>query len=152
MPDSHLIQEKFSQMDILVLMTSAICHDLDHPGYNNTYVWDFFLVSTLKSAPSLRGNIAYPSTALRRSCQPRSLTLQDAVPNFWTLYRVPGLPWKGTSKATKKHREPQFLKVHGSTSLLPPREGGKWDPTPFSARMLPLQATAKGIGREPGLE
>lgn len=32
------LQEKFSQMDILVLMTAAICHDLDHPGYNNTYV------------------------------------------------------------------------------------------------------------------
>ncbi|KAK2089887.1 hypothetical protein P7K49_032553 [Saguinus oedipus] len=31
------IQEKFSQMDILILMTAAICHDLDHPGYNNTY-------------------------------------------------------------------------------------------------------------------
>ncbi|XP_031815085.1 high affinity cGMP-specific 3',5'-cyclic phosphodiesterase 9A isoform X1 [Sarcophilus harrisii] len=31
------LQEKFSQMDILVLMTAAICHDLDHPGYNNTY-------------------------------------------------------------------------------------------------------------------
>ncbi|XP_057401484.1 high affinity cGMP-specific 3',5'-cyclic phosphodiesterase 9A isoform X4 [Balaenoptera acutorostrata] len=29
--------EKFSQMDILILMTAAICHDLDHPGYNNTY-------------------------------------------------------------------------------------------------------------------
>lgn len=42
-------------MDILVLMTAAICHDLDHPGYNNTYVWGFFLVSSLKSAPSPRG-------------------------------------------------------------------------------------------------
>uniref|UniRef100_A0A8C5LAX2 Phosphodiesterase n=1 Tax=Jaculus jaculus TaxID=51337 RepID=A0A8C5LAX2_JACJA len=31
------LQEKFSQMDILVLMTAAICHDLDHPGFNNTY-------------------------------------------------------------------------------------------------------------------
>ncbi|XP_068930915.1 high affinity cGMP-specific 3',5'-cyclic phosphodiesterase 9A isoform X1 [Petaurus breviceps papuanus] len=31
------LQEKFSQMDILVLMTAAVCHDLDHPGYNNTY-------------------------------------------------------------------------------------------------------------------
>ncbi|XP_048202139.1 high affinity cGMP-specific 3',5'-cyclic phosphodiesterase 9A isoform X1 [Perognathus longimembris pacificus] len=31
------LQEKLSQMDILVLMTAAICHDLDHPGYNNTY-------------------------------------------------------------------------------------------------------------------
>uniref|UniRef100_A0A2K5PA24 Phosphodiesterase n=1 Tax=Cebus imitator TaxID=2715852 RepID=A0A2K5PA24_CEBIM len=31
------LQEKFSQTDILILMTAAICHDLDHPGYNNTY-------------------------------------------------------------------------------------------------------------------
>ncbi|XP_038616340.1 high affinity cGMP-specific 3',5'-cyclic phosphodiesterase 9A isoform X1 [Tachyglossus aculeatus] len=31
------LQEKFSQMDILILMTASICHDLDHPGYNNTY-------------------------------------------------------------------------------------------------------------------
>ncbi|KAK2509224.1 hypothetical protein MC885_009192 [Smutsia gigantea] len=31
------LQEKFSQMDILTLMTAAICHDLDHPGHNNTY-------------------------------------------------------------------------------------------------------------------
>lgn len=37
-PTLSLIQEKFSQMDILTLMTAAICHDLDHPGYNNTYV------------------------------------------------------------------------------------------------------------------
>lgn len=47
-------------MDILVLMTAAICHDLDHPGYNNTYVWDFFLGSPLKSVPSLRGSSACP--------------------------------------------------------------------------------------------
>ncbi|XP_012590418.1 PREDICTED: high affinity cGMP-specific 3',5'-cyclic phosphodiesterase 9A, partial [Condylura cristata] len=31
------LQEKLSQMDILALMTASICHDLDHPGYNNTY-------------------------------------------------------------------------------------------------------------------
>ncbi|NXQ98111.1 PDE9A phosphodiesterase, partial [Sagittarius serpentarius] len=31
------LQEKFSQIDILILMTAAVCHDLDHPGYNNTY-------------------------------------------------------------------------------------------------------------------
>nr|XP_040143012.1 high affinity cGMP-specific 3',5'-cyclic phosphodiesterase 9A isoform X1 [Ictidomys tridecemlineatus] len=31
------LQEKFSQVDIMVLMTAAVCHDLDHPGYNNTY-------------------------------------------------------------------------------------------------------------------
>ncbi|XP_053162444.1 high affinity cGMP-specific 3',5'-cyclic phosphodiesterase 9A isoform X3 [Hemicordylus capensis] len=28
---------KISQMDILMLMTASVCHDLDHPGYNNTY-------------------------------------------------------------------------------------------------------------------
>uniref|UniRef100_A0A803TK48 Phosphodiesterase n=1 Tax=Anolis carolinensis TaxID=28377 RepID=A0A803TK48_ANOCA len=31
------LQVKISQMDILILMTASICHDLDHPGYNNTY-------------------------------------------------------------------------------------------------------------------
>lgn len=30
-------QERFTQMDVLILMTAAVCHDLDHPGYNNTY-------------------------------------------------------------------------------------------------------------------
>ncbi|XP_044298623.1 high affinity cGMP-specific 3',5'-cyclic phosphodiesterase 9A [Varanus komodoensis] len=31
------LQVKLSQMDILMLMTASVCHDLDHPGYNNTY-------------------------------------------------------------------------------------------------------------------
>uniref|UniRef100_A0A8C6XWC2 Phosphodiesterase n=1 Tax=Naja naja TaxID=35670 RepID=A0A8C6XWC2_NAJNA len=31
------LQAKISQMDILILMTASVCHDLDHPGYNNTY-------------------------------------------------------------------------------------------------------------------
>uniref|UniRef100_A0A665W0Y1 High affinity cGMP-specific 3',5'-cyclic phosphodiesterase 9A n=1 Tax=Echeneis naucrates TaxID=173247 RepID=A0A665W0Y1_ECHNA len=31
------LQEKFAQVDILILMTAAVCHDLDHPGFNNTY-------------------------------------------------------------------------------------------------------------------
>lgn len=26
--------------DMCILMTAAVCHDLDHPGYNNTYVTD----------------------------------------------------------------------------------------------------------------
>ncbi|TNN03683.1 hypothetical protein fugu_000712 [Takifugu bimaculatus] len=30
------LQEKLSQLDILILMTAAVCHDLDHPGFNNT--------------------------------------------------------------------------------------------------------------------
>jgi len=24
--------------DMCILVTAAVCHDLDHPGYNNTYV------------------------------------------------------------------------------------------------------------------
>ncbi|XP_031725831.1 high affinity cGMP-specific 3',5'-cyclic phosphodiesterase 9A [Anarrhichthys ocellatus] len=31
------LQEKFTQVDLLILMTAAVCHDLDHPGFNNTY-------------------------------------------------------------------------------------------------------------------
>lgn len=31
------MQEKFTQVDVLILMTAAVCHDLDHPGFNNTY-------------------------------------------------------------------------------------------------------------------
>ncbi|XP_031549446.1 high affinity cGMP-specific 3',5'-cyclic phosphodiesterase 9A-like, partial [Actinia tenebrosa] len=35
----HLCQltEKLTKQDILILLTACICHDLDHPGYNNTY-------------------------------------------------------------------------------------------------------------------
>ncbi|XP_063744723.1 high affinity cGMP-specific 3',5'-cyclic phosphodiesterase 9A isoform X4 [Eleginops maclovinus] len=31
------LQERFTQVDVLILMTAAVCHDLDHPGFNNTY-------------------------------------------------------------------------------------------------------------------
>ncbi|XP_037831865.1 high affinity cGMP-specific 3',5'-cyclic phosphodiesterase 9A isoform X2 [Kryptolebias marmoratus] len=31
------LQEKFTQVEILILMTAAVCHDLDHPGFNNKY-------------------------------------------------------------------------------------------------------------------
>ncbi|KAJ7384258.1 High affinity cAMP-specific and IBMX-insensitive 3',5'-cyclic phosphodiesterase 9A [Desmophyllum pertusum] len=31
------LKDLLSQMDLLVLMTACICHDLDHPGFNNTY-------------------------------------------------------------------------------------------------------------------
>ena len=35
-----LLTEMTSKLDcyeVLTLMLSALCHDLDHPGYNNTY-------------------------------------------------------------------------------------------------------------------
>lgn len=46
-------------MDILILMTAAICHDLDHPGYNNTYVHDFSLSRffLLKGSLVVRGDL-----------------------------------------------------------------------------------------------
>jgi high affinity cGMP-specific 3',5'-cyclic phosphodiesterase 9 len=29
--------EKLGELDVLILLISCICHDLDHPGYNNIY-------------------------------------------------------------------------------------------------------------------
>ncbi|XP_025084324.1 high affinity cGMP-specific 3',5'-cyclic phosphodiesterase 9A-like isoform X1 [Pomacea canaliculata] len=31
------LPSKLDPLEILILLTSAICHDLDHPGYNNAY-------------------------------------------------------------------------------------------------------------------
>jgi len=31
------LQDVLSKRDICVLITACVCHDLDHPGYNNTY-------------------------------------------------------------------------------------------------------------------
>ena len=31
------LEEYFEPFELLVLILSAICHDLDHPGYNNAY-------------------------------------------------------------------------------------------------------------------
>ncbi|TDG96068.1 hypothetical protein EPR50_G00235800 [Perca flavescens] len=31
------LQSKIARIDLLIMLTSALCHDLDHPGYNNVY-------------------------------------------------------------------------------------------------------------------
>ena len=31
------LQSLLDDIDVMILLTSAICHDLDHPGYNNAY-------------------------------------------------------------------------------------------------------------------
>jgi high affinity cGMP-specific 3',5'-cyclic phosphodiesterase 9 len=31
------LQDNLTPLDLAILMTSAICHDLDHPGYSNSY-------------------------------------------------------------------------------------------------------------------
>ena len=35
----HLLnlQAVFSQLELAILLTAAICHDIDHPGFNNKY-------------------------------------------------------------------------------------------------------------------
>ncbi len=32
------LPETFTKLEIAVLITAAVCHDLDHPGYNNKFV------------------------------------------------------------------------------------------------------------------
>jgi hypothetical protein len=31
------LPEKLGDLETLILLTSCICHDLDHPGFNNIY-------------------------------------------------------------------------------------------------------------------
>ncbi|XP_049426033.1 high affinity cGMP-specific 3',5'-cyclic phosphodiesterase 9A-like isoform X1 [Epinephelus fuscoguttatus] len=31
------LRSKIAKIDLLIMLTSALCHDLDHPGYNNVY-------------------------------------------------------------------------------------------------------------------
>ncbi|XP_068447018.1 high affinity cGMP-specific 3',5'-cyclic phosphodiesterase 9A-like isoform X1 [Clinocottus analis] len=31
------LRSKISRIDLLIMLTSALCHDLDHPGYNNSF-------------------------------------------------------------------------------------------------------------------
>ncbi|XP_056157562.1 high affinity cGMP-specific 3',5'-cyclic phosphodiesterase 9A-like [Lampris incognitus] len=31
------LRDKFEKIDLFIMLTSALCHDLDHPGYNNVY-------------------------------------------------------------------------------------------------------------------
>lgn len=37
------LQEKLDEIELLILLVAAICHDLDHPGYNNAYQVHFHL-------------------------------------------------------------------------------------------------------------
>lgn len=31
------LRAKIDSIDLLIMLTSAVCHDLDHTGYNNAY-------------------------------------------------------------------------------------------------------------------
>jgi high affinity cGMP-specific 3',5'-cyclic phosphodiesterase 9 len=31
------LRNRLGDLEVLILITSCICHDLDHPGYNNIY-------------------------------------------------------------------------------------------------------------------
>ncbi|MEQ2276358.1 hypothetical protein XENORESO_018491 [Xenotaenia resolanae] len=34
------LKSKMENIDLLIMLTSAVCHDLDHTGYNNAYQVD----------------------------------------------------------------------------------------------------------------
>lgn len=38
------LRSKLSKLDLLTMLASALCHDLDHPGYNNIYQVTFQLL------------------------------------------------------------------------------------------------------------
>lgn len=38
------VADKLGDLELLIMLTSALCHDLDHPGYNNAYqVYNFII-------------------------------------------------------------------------------------------------------------
>lgn len=59
-------------MDILVLMTAAICHDLDHPGYNNTYVHGPFRLSRALWVSEVSFSAQPPTSSQRKLSAKRS--------------------------------------------------------------------------------
>lgn len=42
------LRSKMDSIDLLIMLTSAVCHDLDHTGYNNAY--------QVNEIPSLKRN------------------------------------------------------------------------------------------------
>lgn len=49
------VPSKVGDLETLILITSCICHDLDHPGYNNIYQVSIFNspgVSSLAYCPA----------------------------------------------------------------------------------------------------
>ncbi|XP_059835596.1 high affinity cGMP-specific 3',5'-cyclic phosphodiesterase 9A-like [Hypanus sabinus] len=44
------LQARLKPIEILILMTSAVCHDLDHPGLNNTYRKDIMKLEKMEES------------------------------------------------------------------------------------------------------
>ena len=41
------LKSKIDSIDLLTMLTSAVCHDLDHTGYNNAYQVPPIMVGTI---------------------------------------------------------------------------------------------------------
>lgn len=67
-------------MDILILMTAAICHDLDHPGYNNTYVCDVFPLGRANPELELPAEAPEPQSHLCGTQRPLWASVQGPGP------------------------------------------------------------------------
>lgn len=56
------------KVDLLILLTSAICHDLDHPGYNNAY-------QVIPSLHSININHTIASISIAPKMQSKTIVL-----------------------------------------------------------------------------
>ena len=52
------VADKLGDLELLIMLTSALCHDLDHPGYNNAYQVHTFIMDMVRVLPMIRRNSA----------------------------------------------------------------------------------------------
>ena len=67
------LSELFTKLELATLMTAAICHDLDHPGFNNKYALlclkDLCISANLNHSPTV---LSVPSPVAIRSMHGQS--------------------------------------------------------------------------------
>lgn len=94
-------------MDILILMTAAICHDLDHPGYNNTCVTFRFKGHSVQ----LNTQTSPTSELSAEASAPPAPPPGDTAPHFGTLPKALGLPGADPARLPNPRRLPHPLGV-----------------------------------------
>ena len=52
------LKSKIDSIDLLTMLTSAVCHDLDHTGYNNAYQVSYLTILIYLSVPPFANNTA----------------------------------------------------------------------------------------------
>ena len=58
------VADKLGDLELLIMLTSALCHDLDHPGYNNAYQVQYNVKDLSMSVDSQFCYCNVPSLAL----------------------------------------------------------------------------------------